>query len=524
MNTKRHNFVMNLPRAMAILIAGLLTLPSYAQSQDASYLVLLNQNGKQSKNFSKDVELAGGTIKVKIDQIGVAFVSSANPDFKATLARARGVQGVAYSLPALKREDIIAFQAPQVETAQLGENEEWFPLQWGLDAVRAPQAWAAGATGAGVRVAVLDSGIDHDNVDLVPNLNQVLSRSFLACEEVWVEEIEDFVPNPNCVGDFEDWRIRETNEFQYDYGWFFNHGTHVAGTIAAADLNGAGQVVGVAPDAEIVAIKVCTEFATWCTDEAILPGIIYAADIGADIINMSIGGITDRNPSEICKQIRDEDLGMPCGEVVSSTQALHNAYRRAFQYANRHNTTVIVAAANNGLDADHTGSLLFHFGDFPNVLGISALGPIGIALPAIVNDEGDAPPEQVAGSDTLASYSNYGRSIIDFGAPGGNVDLYWSLTDPNNTMCERAGFVFPCHYFDQVVSDNVDDSIYFASGTSMAAPHAAGVAAIIVGLNGGDMTPQRLRTAMKRYADDLGTPGHDETYGDGRVNAGAATE
>lgn len=513
---------MNLPRAMVILIAGLLTLPGYAQSQDASYLVLLNQNGKQSKNFNKDVALAGGTIKVRIDQIGVAFVSSANPDFKATLAGVNGVQGVAYSLPALKREDIIGFQAPQVETAQLGENEFWFPLQWGLDAVRAPQAWAAGATGAGVRVAVLDSGIDHDNVDLVPNLNQTLSKSYLACGDVWVGgDIEDFVPNPNCVGDFEDWRIRETNEFEYDEGWFFNHGTHVAGTIAAADLNGGGNVVGVAPDAEIVAIKVCTEFATWCTDEAILPGIIYAADIGADIINMSLGGITDRNPSEICKQIRDEDLGVPCGEVVSSAQLLQKAYRRAFQYANRHNTTVIVAAANNGLDADHTGSLLFHFGDFPNVLGISALGPIGIALPAI---EGDAPAEQVADSDTLASFSNYGRSIIDFGAPGGSFNLWSMLTDPDNTWCTRAGFELRCHWFDLVVSDNVDDSIFFAAGTSMAAPHAAGVAAIIVGLNGGDMTPQRLRTAMKRYADDLGTPGHDETYGDGRVNAGAATE
>jgi len=524
MTAKGRKFVIDIPRIMAIFIAGLLTLPAYAKYQDTSYLVLLNQNGKQSKNFSKDVTQAGGTVKVIIDEIGVAFVSSSNPDFKSTLAGARGVQSVAYSLPALKREDIIALQAPQVETAQLGENEFWRPLQWGLDAVNAPQAWAVGATGSGVRVAVLDSGIDHDHVDLAPNLNTALSTSFVPCEDVYVPALDGYVPNPNCDGDFEDWRVRETDDFAYDGGWFFNHGTHVAGIIAAADMEGLGQVVGVAPEAEIVAIKVCTEFSTWCNDEATLQGIVYAAEIDSDIMNLSIGGLLDRNPREICRQIRDEDLPTPCGEVVSSMQMLHNAYRRAFQYANRHDTTVIVAAANNGLDADHTGSQFFQFTDYPNVLGISALGPIGIALPAMEDPAGDAPTEPVAGPDTLASYSNYGRSIIDFGAPGGNADLYYGLTDPDATICERSGIYLPCHWFDLVVSDNVGGSIYFAAGTSMAAPHAAGVAAIIVGLNGGDMAPQQLRTAMKRYADDLGTPGHDEAYGDGRVNAGAATE
>jgi subtilisin family serine protease len=58
----------------------------------------------------------------------------------------------------------------------------------------------------------------------------------------------------------------------------------------------------------------------------------------------------------------------------------------------------------------------------------------------------------------------------------------------------------------------------------MAAPHATGVAAIIVGLNGGDMAPQQLRTALKRYSDDLGQPGHDQVFGDGRVNAANAVQ
>jgi subtilisin family serine protease len=75
-----------------------------------------------------------------------------------------------------------------------------------------------------------------------------------------------------------------------------------------------------------------------------------------------------------------------------------------------------------------------------------------------------------------------------------------------------------------VISNAPGDWFFWAQGSSMAASHATGVAAILVGLNGGDMSPQQLRTAMKRYSDDLGNQGHDKEYGDGRVNAGAATQ
>jgi subtilisin family serine protease len=186
---------------------------------------------------------------------------------------------------------------------------------------------------------------------------------------------------------------------------------------------------------------------------------------------------------------------------------------------------VIVSAGNAGLDADRSGSLGFAFADLPNVLGISALAPVGLALPAVFGDAPDAP---LAGPDTLANYSNHGRSIIDFGAPGGSfqlADVQDSLgQNPFASGCLRGSFLLPCVLFDTVLSNSPGDSFFFATGTSMAAPHATGVAAIIIGLNGGDMAPERLRTAMKRYADDLGQPGHDKEFGDGRVNAGAAAQ
>lgn len=492
-----------------LFVAAMLSFTASAQDPDVSYIVLLNQSGNSAKNFAADVANAGGKVKSTVDEIGVAFVSSSDADFLSTLNGIKGVQGATYSVPVPRAGDTFADPGPAVDINHVGEDEFFYPLQWGLDAVNAPQAWDAGATGAGVRVAVLDSGIDHDNLDLVDNINQALSTSFMPC-----------VFGLNCDGAFEDWRVREIDPL---VGPFFNHGTHVAGTIAAADNAFGG--IGVAPDAEIVAVKVCTEFDTFCFDEAILPGIVYAASNGADLINMSLGGLFDRNPSEICKLIRDMNLGIPCGAIVSSNQTLGNAYRRAFQYAKSQNTTVIVSAGNSALDADNSGSLGFAFADLPHVLGISALGPIGSALPSVF---GDAPPAPLAGPDTLAYYSNFGRSIIDFAAPGGNAFLVFAQfdagQDPFSTFCLKNGFVSRCYLFDMVLSNAPGDSFFWAQGTSMAAPHATGVAAIVVGLNGGDMSPQQLRTAMKRYSDDLGNPGHDKEFGDGRVNAGAATQ
>ena len=496
---------------LSVVSFALFAFPAFAQAEDSTFLVLLNQNPSAIKNFSNSVESAGGSVKFVIEEIGVGFATSSDPKFMTKLSRRAGIQGVAYSLPVLMEEDQHTALGPQANLNHAGEDEFFYPIQWGLDVVGAPAAWDAGATGKGVRVAVLDSGIDHDNLDLAPNLNEDLSISFMPC-----------VFGENCDGDVEDWRVDDRGGVP-----FFNHGTHVAGTIAAADGGGGG--IGVAPDAEIVAVKVCTEFDSFCFDEAILPGIVYAASIGADLINMSLGGVGDRNPSGLCKFIRDEGIGIPCGRIVSSFQTIEQAYRRACHYANRNGTTVILSAGNSALDADHDvdadgnslSSLKFYFADFPNVLGISALGPVGSALPAFT---GLAPAEPVAGPDTLAYYSNYGRSIIDFGAPGGNALLAFLVDDFAGTLCFKNGFVSRCYLFDMVLSNAPNDYFFYAQGTSMAAPHATGVAAIIVGMNGGDMSPQRLRTAMKRYADDLGQPGHDQVFGDGRVSAGNAVK
>ena len=168
---------------------------------------------------------------------------------------------------------------------------------------------------------------------------------------------------------------------------------------------------------------------------------------------------------------------------------------------------MITSAGNEATDYDHNGPVVHMPSDGPNVISIAATAPIGWAT-----DPGNI------FLDNPASYSNYGQSVIDFAAPGGD-SVY-----PGNESCTIAGLLRPCWVFDLVFStgSNLNPALasyFWAAGTSMAAPHASGVAAIIIGKNGGSMHPAQVEAALLQSADDLGKPGNDDFYGNGRVNA-----
>jgi subtilisin family serine protease len=351
-----------------------------------------------------------------------------------------------------------------------GDNDTRFNLQWGHTAVQAADAWNEGVRGAGVRVAVLDSGIDATHPDLAPNVNSTLSKSF--------------VPG-------ESWQVQP--------GFYFNHGTHVAGTIAAAD-NGYG-IIGIAPYAELVAVKVLSEYTGSGDFDWVISGIVYATDIESDIINMSLGAVLTKNGYMDDNGTADpgDDFWVGANEVA----ALRNALSRATTYAYQNGTTVIVSAGNDAIDRDHDAATTVLPADSDHVIQVSATAPIGWGVDPTVS------------LDNLASYSNYGQSAIDFAAPGG--DFLYYFVSPSQ-LCTVASITRPCYVFDYVFSD-IPGGFGWAAGTSMAAPHVSGVAALIISKNGGEMKPAQVEAALRASADDLGKPGNDDAYGAGRVNA-----
>jgi subtilisin family serine protease len=426
---------------------------SVSAANAASYLIVGNKS--MPRNLAAQVEKAGGTLEASYP-FAVAVASSDNPDFAASIAGVRFViEDPGFTVEGPTTE--IGAEAGYPPNS--GDDDFFFDLQWGHNYVGAQEAWNAGVRGQGVRVAVLDGGFDLDHPDLAPNINLALSADFTG------EGLEYGLPGP------------------------FSHGTHVAGTIAAAD--NAFGTIGVAPEAELVLVKVLGDSGSGSFGD-VIAGIYHAASVDADVMNMSLGAVIPRSN-------KDQDPG-----YAADISALANAVSQAMSWARKQGTLVIVSAGNAASDLDGDGSIVRFNNGLSGAVGISALTTINWA-------------SQIPGeNETLvpASYTNYGTSQVEFSAPGGSVDY------PGNEGCVVAGLARPCWVFDLVFSTG-NGTWYWSGGTSMAAPHAAGVAALIISENGGDMAPAQVEAAMRMRGLDLGKRGADDFFGrGGQVHSG----
>jgi subtilisin family serine protease len=418
------------------------------------------------------VSQAGGSLVATVPEIGVAIATSSNTDFGKKAGAAGGIESVAEDQmvqwidPNERIQEAGEVEA-DVGQASHGSNETFYNAQWAPKAIHAPEAWDAGHLGNGVRVAVLDGGLNNTHIDLDGSVDVARSTSFV----------------PGFA-------------FNQEVGTF-SHATHVAGIIAAQD-DGVGTI-GIAPAATIIGVKVLHNGTG--SFGAVIQGIVYAArpislgGAGANIINMSLGG----------------------GVVHQGVNAakLAVALSKATTYAYQQGVTVIASAGNDETDIDHTSNLIFVPAQSTHVIAVAATGPLGFAV---------GYPNGAADFSRPASYTNFGQSAITFGAPGGDFAL------PGNALCSvpripSGSLVTACWVFDMVISPaginsvNANGSYSFAAGTSMAAPMVAGVAALIIEKNGGSMPPAQVEAALRHSADDLGKPGNDDFYGRGFVNA-----
>lgn len=165
-------------------------------------------------------------------------------------------------------------------------NDPLYSKQWGPQQVRAEQAWPR-SRGAGVVIAIVDSGVDLDHPDLASKV--LTGKTFLDCGK-------------NGCGNG-DWQSGPMQRRAFDSP----HGTHVAGSAAAATGNGAG-IAGVAPDASILPVKVLDEDGGSFADIAL--GIRYAADRGAKVINLSLGAPPGIQALTLTGLLRDDQVDL----------------------------------------------------------------------------------------------------------------------------------------------------------------------------------------------------------------------
>ncbi|MFI7357096.1 S8 family serine peptidase [Streptomyces avidinii] len=395
----------------------------------------------------------GGTVFNHYDAIGVVIAHSASGTFATTM---RGVSGV-QQVGATRTSDVPADAYnpalpanPAQSTTPSGE-----PVRADMTQIKADQAWAVTTGSASVKVGILDTGVDDQHQDLAPNFNAADSAS--------------------CAYGKPDTR---TGAWR-DVG---THGTHVAGTVAAAK-NGKG-VIGVAPGVKISSVRIAEPTSSLFFAENTVCGFMWAGDHGFKVTNNSY--YTD--PWQFnCPDNADQ-------------AAIIEGVKRAQEYAEGKGSLQVAAAGNSNIDlANKTTDTESPNDSTPVTRTITnACLDIPTELPGVVT-------VSAMGTTAKASYSNYGLNVVDVTAPGGDTTGIYS-TLPGGKYGSM-------------------------SGTSMASPHVAGVAALLASTNPG-ITPAQLRDKLATQANDVacpsdsrckGTTAKNGFFGEGQVDALKAT-
>lgn len=381
-------------------------------------------------------------------------------------------------------------------------SDQLSPCQWDMKVINAGAAHAT-ATGAGVTVGVIDGGVDFTHPDLAGGIDVAKSCSFIFSTTPTADPQE--IANGNCANK------AAVQDLQ-------GHGTHVSTTIGAR-VNGLG-IVGVAPQATIVGLKACT-IVGFCFADSVAAALRYAGDQRLDVVNLSL--------------FADPYLYF-CANEAGQRAVLHDL-QAAARYAQQRGVVIVAAAGNEAHDLGH-----------PTIDEISPDWPPDSAIVREVHNNCRVTPAELpgvvavsaSGVNTLASYSNVG-SPVDVTAPGGDAPQTpptvfgrgrilagWSSTDATGLWEALVGV-------NRAVVSGGGRYVWI-SGTSMASPHAAGVAALIRQVHP-NMPQGAVAARVRSSATPLscpagwpdtdprrcaGGPGQTSFFGAGMVNAGSA--
>ena len=548
------------------------TSPVHATATQGTFVVLASDASSVDATIAS-VEAAGGTVGHVNRAIGLVTATADAGSFESAVLTKADVAGVARNTPigsvpaaAVNRQKAVEQEGRAAEASSghgngngNGNNghhghdkaaEPLADLQWDMKMIDAtPDGSYAEQPGRrDVLVGVIDTGIDGSHPDIAPNFNRKLSRNFT----VDIPEID------GPCEDEADQSCNDANDVDED-----GHGTHVAGTIAAP-INGIGMA-GVAPDVTLVNLRAGQDSGFFFLGPTV-DALTYAGDNGVDVVNMSF--FVDpwlyncrANPADSAEEQQEQ------GTIIDATQ-------RALDYARQHGVTLISALGNENTD----------LGLATKVDDISPDFPLDTERTrTVTNDCIDVPTESdgvisvssVGPSTMKADFSNHGLEQNDVAAPGGYFrDLIGTpqfrtvatqvLGPYPKSLALESGSVDPVtgqsidpFVVSQCTGATVDTCDYwqYLQGTSMAAPHAVGVAALIISEfgkgqrhgSGRTMDPAKVESILLSSATDIPcpspvisyaaegrgpeydapcvqVPGRNSIWGDGIVNALAAVQ
>lgn len=398
------------------------------------------------------------------------------------------ISAVAYA--AMPSDELVAIcESLYGDVFGVPNGEPLGPCQWDMALINASDDGSyAYATGKGVKVGVIDSGIDFTHPDIEPNASVDLSCSFIFDDTPTADPAE--IANGDCSNKG---AVQDLN----------GHGSHVATTIAAP-INDFG-IAGVAPEATIVGLKACTKVG-YCFADSVAAALRYAGDQKLDVVNLSLFA----DPYLFyCKSEREQ-------------RAVLKELEKAAKYAQQRGVLIVASAGNELVDLQHPildetspdwppdtaetryvkNNCRVAPAELPGVMTVSSTGPIGYP-----------------GYDLwIADYSSVGMSRVDVTAPGGDyfratgtvndaiLAALTSTSDPVDGIWDFFDFLEQNVPAYVGMTTTYDGARYaYLNGTSMSSPHAAGVAALVKEQHP-KWSPGAVKAAVQRSTQQLTCP------------------